>query len=227
MPRALASSSSSSRVFDLASLLGFVLSSRSCASAAFWSACACASFASRSASAFRSSCAPWRFSSSLPVRSPAACLIRPLILSSMPIQRALPGPEASIRAELCGLALGVAEGADRVPALILRGPIEDQDAVQVVELVLDHAGLETRRLDNAVAAVLVLGADPDVDRPLHVDEDAGDRQAALLGLLGVPARPLDLWVHQCDYRPIRADAVNEQLLGDADLRRSQANAERV
>ena len=46
---------------------------------------------------------------------------------------------------------------------------------------LDHARLQARRLDQDRLAALVLRADPHVDRPLDLDADAGQPQAALLG----------------------------------------------
>ena len=49
------------------------------------------------------------------------------------------------------------------------GAVEDQDAVEVVHLVLDHARLETRGLDQDRLAVLVARVHAHVDRPLDVD----------------------------------------------------------
>src|SRR5215212_2193148 len=71
-------------------------------------------------------------------------------------------------------ALGFAELAEGALALVARGPVQDQDAVQVVYLVLDHAGLEARGLDEARAALLVECAYAHVHGALDVDGDAGD-----------------------------------------------------
>ena len=58
-------------------------------------------------------------------------------------------------------------------ALVARRAVEDQDAVEVVHLVLDDAGLEARGLDRAIGSPsLVLRADAHVDRALDVDVDA-------------------------------------------------------
>ena len=74
----------------------------------------------------------------------------------------------------------LAQRAHGLLALVARGAIEDQDAVEVVDLVLDDAGLEPRGLDEDVLAVRILGANADMDRPLDVDVHAGQAQAALL-----------------------------------------------
>ena len=44
--------------------------------------------------------------------------------------------------------LAAAQDAQRLLALVARGAVEDQHAVEVVHLVLDHARLETRGLDR-------------------------------------------------------------------------------
>ena len=76
--------------------------------------------------------------------------------------------------------LGVAELAQRALALVARRAVQDEDAVQVVHLVLDHPGLEARCLDQARLALLVERAHAHVHRALHVDDDPGDREAALV-----------------------------------------------
>ena len=72
-------------------------------------------------------------------------------------------------------------------ALIAARPVEDEDAVEVVDLVLDHARLEPGRLDRQRRAVLVAGAHAHVHGPLDLDPDAGQRQAALLERLQLVA----------------------------------------
>ena len=59
--------------------------------------------------------------------------------------------------------------------------VEEEDAVEVVDLVLDGAGLEPGRLLPESVAVAVGGLDDDPLRPAHVAVDLGDREAALLG----------------------------------------------
>ena len=51
----------------------------------------------------------------------------------------------------------------------------------MVDLVLEHARLEAGGLDRERRAPSVVGADPGVKRPLDVDDDAGQAEAALLG----------------------------------------------
>ena len=69
--------------------------------------------------------------------------------------------------------------------------VEHQDAVEVVDLVLEHARLEAGGLDRERRAVLVAAADAEVHEALDVDADAGDAEAALLERLGLLAVPLD------------------------------------
>src|SRR3954451_20183166 len=109
-------------------------------------------------------------------------------------------------------ALGLAELAEGSLALVAGGAIQDQHAVQVVHLVLDHAGLEAGRLHEAGLALLVPRTHAHVHRALHVDRDAGDRQAALVEDLPVGAVPLELRVREGDDRRLGTDAVDEQPL---------------
>src|SRR3954466_5616097 len=88
--------------------------------------------------------------------------------------------------------LALAHRAHRRLALLARRAVEDEDAVEVVELVLDDARLEAGGLDDEVLAELVAGADADGDRALDVDEHERQAQAALLGDLLVAAGPVDL-----------------------------------
>src|SRR3954470_5593656 len=64
----------------------------------------------------------------------------------------------------------LAERAHGLLALIPRRAIEDQHAVEVVHLVLDHARLEPGRLDEDLLPVLVVRPHPHVDRALDLDE---------------------------------------------------------
>ena len=67
-----------------------------------------------------------------------------------------------------------------------------------------------------------------MDRPLDVDVDVLERQAALFAdLLVVLAGPLELGIDEGDQRRLVADAVDEQPLRRADLRRGEADSERV
>ena len=78
----------------------------------------------------------------------------------MPLGRRLQlrsGGRAAATARLVALAraLCLAQLAQRALALVAGGAVQDQHAVEVVHLVLDHAGLEAGRLDHAGLAVLV------------------------------------------------------------------------
>src|SRR3954454_1695546 len=123
--------------------------------------------------------------------------------------------------------LTFAQPADRLLALVARGAIQDEHAVEVVDLVLDDPCLEPRGLDLDRLARLVPGGDADVQGALDVDDDAGEREAALLHDLLCLAAPLD---HRVDERVDRAlllDAVDEQAMQRADLGGREADADRV
>ena len=77
--------------------------------------------------------------------------------------------------------VAAAQDAQRLLALVARGAVEDQDAVEVVHLVLDHARLEPGRLDRDRLAAARPRADAHVDRALDVHRHAGQAEAALLG----------------------------------------------
>ena len=97
----------------------------------------------------------------------------------------------------------------------------------MVHFVPDHASLEARGLHHALLALLVERAHAQVDRALHVHRDARDREAALLAGLAVAALPLHLGVGERDQGRVGADAVDEQPLRDAELRRREPHAEGV
>src|SRR5688572_30056015 len=97
----------------------------------------------------------------------------------------------------------------------------------MVDLVLEHPGLEPRGLDQLLLALLVLRAHADMDRPLDLDQHARQRQAALLERLALLAGPLDRRVHDGGDRRVRVDAVDEQPVHHADLGRRQPDPERV
>src|SRR4051794_15690780 len=122
---------------------------------------------------------------------------------------------------------GLAQRPHRRLALVARRAVEDENAVEVVHLVLDHAGLEAARLDEDRVSVLVLGADAHVHGALDVDEHVGQRQASLLGDLLVLPGPLELRVHERDDRRLGLDAVDENAAQAADLGGGEADPERV
>ena len=65
----------------------------------------------------------------------------------------------------------LAQRSHRRLALLALGAIEDQDAVEVVDLVLEHARLEPRGLEQQRPALDVDAADAGVQRALDVDPD--------------------------------------------------------
>src|SRR5215210_7381162 len=98
--------------------------------------------------------------------------------------------------------LGLAQLPQRALALVARSALQDQHAVEVVHLVLDHARLEAGCLDQALLALLVERAHADVDWAVDIDGHAGDRQAALLAELLVAARPFEQRVRQYRQRRV-------------------------
>src|SRR5919109_4554197 len=89
------------------------------------------------------------------------------------------GSRETLRGFVAG-PLGLAELAQRALALVARRAVEDEDAVEVIHLVLDHAGLEAGGLDEAALPLLVERSHADVNRALDINGDAGDREAALV-----------------------------------------------
>ena len=88
----------------------------------------------------------------------------------------------------------LAQRPQRALALLARGAVEDQHAVEVVDLVLEHARLEPEASISDRLAARVEAADPHVQRALDVDRDAGQAEAALLGGGHLLGEPLDLGV---------------------------------
>src|SRR5207244_9067384 len=79
------------------------------------------------------------------------------------------------------VAAALAQGAQRAFALVAARAVQDQDTVEVVDLMLQHARLETRRLDQDLLAKLVAAADARVQRAIDVNGDLRQAEAALLG----------------------------------------------
>src|SRR3954469_20154450 len=123
--------------------------------------------------------------------------------------------------------LTLSQRADGLLALIARCAVEDQDAVEMVDLVLDDARLQARGLDRDRLTVLVVRTDADVDRALDVDDHAGQRETALLHRLGRLAPPFDDRVDQGVDGALLLDAVDQHAVEHADLGGGQADADRV
>src|SRR6187399_3187709 len=90
------------------------------------------------------------------------------------------------------VALALAQSPQRALALRPWRPIEDQDPVEVIELMLEHACLQARGLDPNRLAVDVEPAEACVQWPLDVHRDPGQAEATLLGDDGLAGEPLDL-----------------------------------
>src|SRR5690242_6405942 len=115
---------------------------------------------------------------------------------------------------------------ERLAPRLGRRPVEDQDPVEVVELVLHHARIALLEIELDVLAVLVLALDRDLGRSFDRNRHALHREAALrvaelyLGRLrqsGIDERPWGLVLalrledehppQGADLRPCKPDAV--------------------
>ncbi len=97
----------------------------------------------------------------------------------------------------------------------------------MVHLVLDDPGVEPLGLDLEVLPVLVLGPHRHRRGTLDLDVDARQAQAALLAEHELIALPLELRVDEHRQRVVEVGAVDEHAVQDPDLRRRQADAQRV
>src|SRR5450755_321180 len=126
-----------------------------------------------------------------------------------------------------GARLGIAQHAHRFLALLTRYALQDQHAVEVVDLMLDHACLQARCLDHDRLAVLVRGPDAHMDRALYVDVDRRQAEAALLHDLLLVADPFDLGVDQRSNPRLLLHAVHEHAIEHAHLGGRKSDPERV
>src|SRR5437660_9471415 len=81
--------------------------------------------------------------------------------------------------------------------LQVRDPVEEQDPVQVVQLVLEHDRLKPLRADLHRRAVPSLGADSDAGSAAHIARVLGNAQAAFAEEL-LPFTVGDLGVEQAE-----------------------------
>src|SRR3954447_13360849 len=121
----------------------------------------------------------------------------------------------------------LAQRAQRRLALVARGAVQHEHTVEVVDLVLQHAGLEPRRLDLERLALDVDGADAGKERSLHVHRDPWQAKASLLGDLLVVGDPLDRRVRDRGRRRVGPGLEDEETMHDAELGGSEADADRV
>src|SRR5437879_8716409 len=103
----------------------------------------------------------------------------------------------------------LSEPAKGLLALLFARALQDQHAVEMVDLVLDHSRIETGGLDQKVLSDLVVRPNPNVDRALDVDDHARQAQAAFLGYLVFLGCPLDDGIYERDKRRVRSRAVDQ------------------
>src|SRR5258705_3091993 len=103
--------------------------------------------------------------------------------------------------------------------------VEEQPAVEVVDLVLETAREQLRRLDLVLLPLEIHRADDDVLRSLDVRVDVGNREAALLRLVLRGASVDDRGIDH-DER-LSVDLDHGESLGPPDLRGREADPTRV
>src|ERR1019366_8246535 len=92
--------------------------------------------------------------------------------------------------------LRLAHRAPRLLARLARDAVEDQNAAQMVYLVLDDTCRQPLRLDLELLPGLVLRTHPHLCRALHLDVNRGQAQASLFRDLELLAHPLEHRVHE-------------------------------
>ena len=111
-------------------------------------------------------------------------------------------------------------------------PVDEHDAIQVVDLVLENARQIIVGLDALRLTVGILAAHDDLGVPLHLAQIAGNRETALLPLLLVPRGFDNLGIHEGKQFGrealflIGGQLDHDHAVGNVDLRRSQAHARR-
>src|ERR1043166_511659 len=99
--------------------------------------------------------------------------------------------------------------------------VEEEDAVEVVDLVLDRAGEQSARLPAVAQPVAAGRLEDDSLGALHFAVEIGNREAALLGA-GAPLGRDDLGVHH--GQPLALDPHHRDPLRDPDLVGREADA---
>src|SRR5581483_7925276 len=115
---------------------------------------------------------------------------------------------------------------ERLLAVLVVGPVDDQHAVEVVQLVLDDARSVRLELDAQVIAVRVLALEHDTRGALDGHAHALEREAALLLGRRLLAALDDDGVDD-RARPLLVRLEHEQPPEDADLGRREADPLRV
>ena len=112
-------------------------------------------------------------------------------------------------------------------SLLALRSVEDQHPVQVVDLVLEDAGLEAGGLDQQRLTADVAASHPRVQRTLDVDRDSGQAEAALLGDRQLVGEPLQLRVDDRGRGGVEPRLHDQQAVHDAELGRRQPDAEGI
>ena len=116
--------------------------------------------------------------------------------------------------------------AERLAPRLVGRAVEDQHAVQVVELVLEHARGQTLELEADRIAVLVARFDRERELPLHGNRDPLQGQTAFVVGLQLPGAARHHGVHQ-RVRLFLAGLQDEHALEHADLVGCEADAVRI
>jgi hypothetical protein len=121
------------------------------------------------------------------------------------------------------------ELGERTTACFRGRPIEREDAVEMIELMLDHACLEPRRFDPERLADRADSLDGESGRALDRHDDGGgsEREAALVGAFALVIGRDDSRIDEHVGRSVLRRLVDEHALEDPDLRCREADAARL
>src|SRR5262245_26677151 len=131
------------------------------------------------------------------------------------------------RRPVLGRFLGLAHRAHRLLARLAGDAIQDQHAIEVVHLVLDHPGSQPVGLDLELTPARVARAHSHARRALDLDVHAGQAQAPLFGELALLALPHPDRVDEGRQLVLRVGPVDEHAVQHSELGRGQPDAERV
>ena len=137
---------------------------------------------------------------------------------------------ADVRGDL--VRLGAVRGLltqrpQRPLSLVALRSVEDQHPVQVIDLVLEDAGLEAGGLDQERLTAHIAAPHPRVQRALDVDRDPGQAEAALLGDRQLAGDPFQLRVDDRGRGGVEPRLHDQQAVHDPELGRRQAHAKGV
>jgi len=115
----------------------------------------------------------------------------------------------------------------RCPLLIIDRPVDDQNAVEVIDLMLNNASVETLKFHLDRIALGVLRRDADLRRALDVHCDLTKREAPFADDIALIADDSDLGIAQRGYRTVFIRLDHHEATRSADLRCSQADSATV